>query len=578
MWNSSSTFTFNGGDDKENKSASISDADIPSQLSFINEQRAKLIAQEGLLLEKGLQSHDPDILIKAQSHWNDIQQRVDSNFKSTIIDPMGLSDGLGYKHKATSLSFGLLRRMSRTPLIRSIIGTRQAQISAFARPQSDRFEPGFIIRKKKDYYSEEEVELTSADKAERKRLTEFLLLGGEKKHKWHGDNFEMFLKKIVEDSLTLDQATFEVIRNRIGLPVKYLATDGATMRVATTYDEEKYDGSQGVRKHGYLPSYVQLIDGEVKAEYYPWELCFGVRNMSTDIYRNGYGRSELEDLIEIVTYMLSADTYNGKFFTQGSNPKGIIKISGNINTNRLAEFRQQWQSMVAGVMNAHKVPVLESDKMEWIDLQKNNTDMQFEQWQEYLLKVACSVYKISPEEIGFATSGAGGGNAMFESGTEARLKYSRDKGLIPLLKQIEYWINHWLIEPMNEDFEFAFVGYDADSKANELELDVKLVQNFVGWKEMRRKWGYKEELEEGDFPLSNAWIQRMGQIEMAQMGADEEGDDEMDWDSLDTGIDEMDDVEKSIERDPLQSILFADKENPLTQELIKFWNDEIVNT
>ena len=572
MWNSSFTFSYDTGDDNKKESASITDADIPSQLEFINQQRHKLQMQEGQLLEKGLGSVDPDVLIKANQHWKDIQERQDSNFKSTIIDPLGMNDGLGFKHKKTTLTNNTLRRMAKAPMIRSIIGTRQTQVGAFSRPQANRFQPGFMIRKKRDYYSEEDAELTSADKKERKRLTDFLLKGGDNRHKWHGDNFEMFLKKIVDDSLTLDAGTFEVIRNNFGEPVKYLATDGATMAVAASFDDENYKGVPKTKKFGYLPSYVQLIDGEVNAEYYPWELCYGVRNIGTDIFRNGYGRSELEDMIEIITYMLSADTYNGKFFTQGSNPKGIIKISGNVNTNRLAEFRQQWMSMVAGVGNAHKIPVLESDKMEWIDLQQKNTDMEFGKWQEYLLKVACSIYKISPDEIGFDVGSAGGGGSMFESGTEAKLKFSKDKGLIPLLKQIEYWINHWIIEPLNEDFEFTFVGYDADTKEKEIEMDLKLVESFVGHKEMRKKWGFNEEFEEGDFPLSNAWIQRMGQVEMAEMGDQgfEDGEDPSDWDNLDTEDDY--DLDEDMQKS-LKSIMLGESDNPMTNELIELWNE-----
>src|SRR5690606_17308189 len=86
----------------------------------------------------------------------------------------------------------------------------------------------------------------------------------------------------------------------------------------------------------------------------------------------------------------------------------------------------------------------------------------------------------------------------------------------PLLKQIEYWINYWIIEPLNEDFEFVFVGYNTDGKEKELDLDIKIVQNFGGWKEARKKWMDGKELEEGDFPLNNVWIQRQSQLEMQQ--------------------------------------------------------------
>lgn len=546
------------------------DESIPERLARINAQRSLLMEEEGILLEKGLNSYNPDVLIKAQAHWSDVQSRQSSGLKSTLLDPRELTDSLGYKNKPHSLSYQVLRRMSRIPLIRSIISTRQSQVSAFARPQSDRFSTGFVIRKRREYYATEQSQkITKEDQNEIRRITDFLLNGGDDSNKWHGDNFEMFLKKLVDDSLSLDQGTFEVVRNNKGIPVEYLATDGATFRIASTYDDDEgiVRGKRAEKKMGYLPSFVQVIEQEVVEEYYPWELCFGVRNLSSDIYRNGYGRSELEDLIEIVTYMVSADTYNGKFFTQGSNPKGIIKISGNVNTNRLAEFRQQWQSMVSGVMNAWKIPVLESDKMDWIDLQKSNVDMQFSTWQEYLLKVACSCYKIAPEELGFSVGNASSGGSMFESGAESRLKYSRDKGLIPLLKTLEYWINRWLVQPLNEDFEFAFTGYDVDGKEKELELDIKMVGSFVGHKEMREKWGYKRDFAEDDFPLNNAWIQRISQVEMTeqQNESTEFVDDEMDEEDEDYSMWE----EAGLEKGEIS-------ENPMQNDLKLWWKNNML--
>jgi len=513
---------------------------IPERLARISKDRNRLLAEEGVLIEKGLSSYDPDTLIKAQQHWNDVQQRESSNAKSTLIDPNEFNDSLGYKAKRNSLTFGMLRRMAMTPVIRAVITTRQAQVSAFASPQRSRFDTGFVVRKKGELYDTETKQPTTAELKEARMITKFLLNCGDERRKWHADNFDKFLKKLVADSLELDQGTFEIVRNLMGIPVEFFATDAATMRVASSYDDDEFQDRDIEEKFGYKPSYVQIIDGEPSAEYYPWELCFGIRNDSTNIARNGYGRSELEDLVNVVTWMLNGDDYNGKFFSQGAAPRGLIKVAGNVNQGRLQEFKQQWLAMISGVQNAWKVPVIESDKMEFIDLQKSNTDMQFGKWQEYLIKVACAVYKIAPEEAGFSLGNASGGGAMFESNNEARIKYSRDKGLKPLLKSIEFWINKYIVEAINDDFEFAFVGMDTDSKKDELDLDIKMVQNFGGYKEARTKWGLKAELEEGDFPLNQIYMQHLQQEQMAGMMEDNtefvEDDvdlDEEEWDNLD---------------------------------------------
>lgn len=257
-----------------------------------------------------------------------------------------------------------------------------------------------------------------------------------------------------------------------------------------------------------------------------------MRNTSTNIYRNGYGRSELEDLVEVVTWMLYGDSYNGKFFSQGSAPKGLLKVSGNVNSGRLQEFKQQWGAMMAGVGNAHKTPVIESDKMEWIDMQKSNRDMEFQKWQEYLIKIACSVYKISPDEIGF-TVGSGTARVSVDTGKSIaeKLAFSKDKGLRPLLKFIEAKINKYIINPLDQNYEFKFMGMDSEDEKTQVDLDIRKGSSFMGYKELRKKYGLPQELDKDDFIMSPTFLQyqqikMMGDPESNAAVDDEYGEDE----------------------------------------------------
>lgn len=554
-----------------NKSSINSEEDIPNRLSEIKQEKNRLIAEEGKLIEKGMESFNPDILMKAHSAWHDVQQKsTGDDSKSILLGPNDFNaNGLGFKTKQFTINPGTLRRIYRTtPVIKAIISTRQTQVSEFARPQRNRFQTGFRIRKKGDYFSDQEDELTDADKSRIKELTEFVLTGGDQKNSWYADNFDTFLKKLTADSFVLDSACFEIVRNKKGLPVKYFCVDGGTIFHSDSIDDEDYSGENKQDK-GYYPSYVQVIEGNVHAEYYPWELCFGKRNTTTDIYANGYGRSELEDLVSIITWMLYGDAYNGKFFTQGSAPRGLLKISGNVNRTRLNQFRHSWQSMVSGVDNAWKVPVIESDNMEWVDLQKSNADMQFGAWQEYLIKICCAIFKISPEEIGFASGSANSGNPFGKGGEEARLSYSKDKGLRPLLKSIEFWINKFIINPLDPDYEFVFMGIDQESEEKELDLLIKKVQNGMGYKEFRKKLGLPEELEEGDFPLNSVYIQMQSNLAMQQAvnGNTETVDEDSNevWDALDRN------VTKAI-----QYSIPGHQDNPMMTEALEFFSENIL--
>lgn len=487
------------------------------ELDNINGTKLALQQREQTLVEKALRSNDPNTLIQVKK-WFDVQKKDETDYKSLLFDPFYTYQSLGYREKPTSIAFQTLRNMYTAPIIKAIIGTRIEQVVNFSEPQTSDTNVGWMIRRKRNLFGEDNKELTDEDKKIIEYIVDFLLNGGTDSNYWDSDSFEDFLRKIVPDSLVLDQMTFEVVRNKVGRPREFFATDGATYRLLDP-DRVK-NNPEAVEINGFYPKYVQVINEVVEWDFYPWELCFGIRNPTTNIYRNGYGRSELEDLIKIVTWMLYADAYNGKFFSQGAAPKGILKLSGNINEARLQEFKQQWIAQITGVHNAWKTPVLESDKMEWIDLQKTNRDMEFTKWNEYLVKLCCAIYKIDPSEISLPLSGSvNQSSTLFEGNNKVRIEYSQEKGLKPLLKFLQSKINKWIIHPLHPDFEFVFVGVDLEDEDKILESDIKKLSNFEGLKEVRRRRGLPDKIDDDDIILNGIFFQYQAQKNMGGMGS-----------------------------------------------------------
>lgn len=471
------------------------------QLSNLDEQAQKLAIQKSLILKQALTSTDVDSIYKAQSYlnsqkansqgsnWlfnNNVQQKQGQQaHKSLIFDPFEVNTSQGFFNKTGQVSFELLRQMSRTPIINAIIVTRKDQVAEFCIPQVDKYSKGFVFKKVgkgKDYA------LTDQDKRKIDKLTQFLMNCADEEAIWDLDDFDAFIRKIIDDSLSLDQGCFEIVANNFGEPIQFLPVDAATIRIADSYDNVN-NTKLGEEKNGYYPSFVQVYQNRIYQEYYPWELCFGLRNPQTELRSNGYGKSELEILIGMVTAMLNADSYNQKFFSNGTAPKGalLVKNAGGVNKDKIAELRRDWYSTMAGVNNFHKTPVLDAEKIEWLDLQKTNRDMEFSKYQEYLIKVGCAVYKISPEEIGFPLQGTNGtGLLNSSSGNQEEKDYSINKGLKPLLKAVKTWINKFIVLPKTQgEFEFDFVGLDSeDSKAEEERL-TKAVTLYMTVDEVR---------------------------------------------------------------------------------------------
>ena len=374
--------------------------------------------------------------------------------------------------------------------------------------------------------------MTKRDEKIANSITDFIInCGGNSS--WVNDDFDTFIRKIVEDSLVYDQMTFECVRNRRGQLESFVATDASTFRIAdTAFDEDfknKFFDNRGAglflnnnifnsrkMENGYAPQYVQVYQNAVINEFYPWELCFGVRNPNTSIYSNGYGCSEMEELINIVTSMLWGDEYNRRFFSQGSAPKGLLRVKGGMNEQALQQFRQQWQAMISGVMQSWKTPVVDAD-VDWIDLQKNNRDMEYSSWMEYLIKQACAIYSIDPSEIGWDISRSGGNSGLFEGSQAERLQHSKDKGLYPMLKFIQRKINKYIVSQINPEFEFVFMGLNGMTVEQELEHDLKKLNSFMTINEIRRKYDLPEIEDIGEVVENSVFYQAYNAKKQAEM-------------------------------------------------------------
>jgi hypothetical protein len=508
-------------------------------------------------IEKALKSDDPTDLIRAQSDLFKMQgvaqKQKQFDQKAFFIDPLQFNANLGYKDKPYSLSYLTLKRMSKTPIINSILKTRKNQVADFAEPQENKYSTGFVIRKKPKFGQEQKM--TKHDRKIAVFIQDFLLKGSRSDN-WNNDDFDTFIRKIVEDSLIYDQMTFECIRKRNGELDSFRATDGATFRIADSYFAKDYLNPSfdkfgafvnmnknrtdwGEQIKGYWPTHVQVYQTNIVSHFYPWELCFASRNPSTSIWNAGYGVSELEELINVVTSLLWGDEYNRRFFSQGSAPKGLLRVKGNVNETALQQFKQQWQAMITGVMQSWKTPVVEAD-IDWVDLQKNNRDMEYSSWMEYLIKLCCGVYNIDPIEIGWDIS-RGSGDSLFGKSEKERLRHSKDKGLYPLLKFLQRKINKYIVDQLHPDFEFVFMGLNGLSISEELDMDVKKTNSFVTLNETREKYELPP-VEGGDIVLNPTYVQAKNaaamQAQQNQQGAgednynSEETDEDFDWDSF----------------------------------------------
>lgn len=535
------------------------------RLNELDAQQQKNAIERTLIIEKALRSGDVDTIFKAQKYaknnqalfgGGDQQMQRSDGMKSMVLDPFITAGSQGYFDKVGVLSYETLRAASRTPIIRAIINTRKDQIAEFCQPQPDKYSKGFVLEKV-GATPDDVDEMSDADKREMDALTKFIMSCGDTdddSDKWDPDaNFEVWVRKFMEDSLSLDQANTEIVTRKNFEPYLWRHVDAGTIRLADSYDNEN-NVHDAKKIRGYYPTHVQIYQGRVVAEYYPWEMIFGVRNPGTSLRTNGYGRAELEDLITTVTAMLNADAYNAKFFRNGSTPNGALLVKkGNLHPDKLKELSRGWNAMMTGVENSHKTAVLEAESIEWLDLHKNNRDMEYHLYQEYLIKLSCANFKISPEEVGFSIEGSNSSTLSGDSGKEEK-KYSQNKGLKPLLTNLAGWINKHIILPKtNGKWRLKFVGQEIESAKEEEERLIKAGAAYMEVNEIRKAKGLKP--KPGYDIILNPIISQQRQMQQEQQNQADEQQQEM--------------------NNPFLSEEDAN-ENPFTKGFLNWWEKEMV--
>lgn len=526
-------------------------------------------------LQSALSSNDTEELLKANLYLGEIN-KTSPHIQSVFFDPNDLAgNGKGFKDSKGVLSFSTLRRMGDIYIIRAIVNTRIEQVQNFLHFSEDEQKEGYTIRRKKSLFKEEkEDELSNEDKRKIENIVKFLENGGWNE-KWDNlDSFQEFVRKITFDSLTLDQLAFEVVRSRDWELKKFRAIDASLIRFLDTVDPRQREAFEEYRFKGYLPRYCMVWDDMIIRNpmtkepilYYPWELGFGIRNKTSNIRKNGYGTSELETLVEIITWILWGMSYNGLFFKQGSQPKGFINVkNANISPSTLNEFRQAWMQTMRGVENSHRVPVINGIDLEWIDLQKGNRDMEFNDWLKFLVIMSCSVYRIDPTELGFQFKDQA--QIFGQDGQKARLQHSREKGLKPILIFLENVITKYIVSELDEDFEFSFTGIEVEDEEAQVKLDAeKLEKGMVAMQDIFQKYSGRPLDPENDIIINQVY-QTAKQAEQQQQmyGASVPGESE------EAGVPND---EESFSENPFDKYKSFDN-NPILAEAINYYKTNL---
>jgi len=523
------------GNSMTNKAANVAfdgDAPEPERTEALGElQKSHMPSQSDLLPNDVVRAimtvaeaqYEDDMLksisdnpVPFPSTANRLKQR---GMQSVILDKWQVNVNGDWWDRPGGIPFDGLRMMvQQTPVLNAVIMTRQRQVQRFCRvAEKGNDMPGFEIR-----HIDRGHQLTAPEGKSIALLNRFIQnCGWEFKPRLrkslHRDSFAQFMSKSVRDSLVMDSAPIELEwkNNKLKGIDGFYAVDGATIRLCT---EDGYNGDDEIFA-------LQVVEGMITTAYTHEDLIYEPRNPRTDVSAAGYGISETELLIRVVTGYINAMSYNIKGFDSNSIPKGMLHLSGQYDDGDIKAFRRYWNAMVKGVNNAWSLPIMVSkDQESKASFEKFGVEfneMYFAKWMTFLTSIICAIYGMSPSEINFDSFSGGSSSPLSGSDTSEKLAASKDSGLRPLLAAYENTLSDFIVSEFSDNFCFRFTGLDPEDRQVKNEMR-KLVSTV---NEIRAEEG-KQKLAGplGDAPVNSSLIQPWMVINgIGQQQDDEEG-------------------------------------------------------
>lgn len=444
-----------------------------------------------------------------------------------------------YKTKLRLLPDEVLKRIAiQDDLVAAICTARSNQISAFGRPQPDRFSTGFKIEPEPglmERLSEEE----RADLQRRIAAAELKLMSCGETRGYKDQEaltFSQFLYMCARNACVFGRIAVESIYVQ-GLDGKrrfhsFRPIDAGTIfraapmkEAAQAVREQALHLLEQVKNKSLEPeryqndeyAWVQVISGR-PVQAFTAEECL-VHNFypTTDVELDGYPVTPLDTIIAAVTTHINITNHNKLYFQSGRAARGMIVIkSDDADDGIIKHIRQQFQASINSVGNAWRMPIFgvgTDDDINWYPIDNSSRDMEFQYLSDTNARVILSAFQMSPEELpGYAHLSRGTNNqALSESNNEYKLEAGRDVGIRPLLAQFQNFVNTQLLPLIDEELaktcSVKFVGLDVETAEKEsvrlqgdmaVHMTMDEVLEKVEKKPVGKQWG-------GQFLLNPQW-------------------------------------------------------------------------
>jgi hypothetical protein len=299
-------------------------------------------------------------------------------------------------------------------------------------------------------------------------------------------SFRSFTEPVVEDILVLDAGSIEKVRNLRGQIAQLWYVDGGEVKVAKYWDGEPEE-----------PRFFWYPEGAGRAVS-SWLNDNFVYIMSRPGTHRVVGLSTMEVLKLTIDAELGGSAYNARQVTSAA-PDGMIDLGEGVRSDQVEKFKTYWMSEIAG---KGAMAILGGSRgAKFLPFRQSNRDMQFVEWQNYLLRKVALVFGLSAQDLNSVADINRANAQVLQENTE-------DRGQRPLLGLVQDYFTREIV------WDEGFGGEDNNlsfrfTKLNQKEtLDNAKVQNTQtgglptrSVNELRKKDGLEPWGNEFDEPM-----------------------------------------------------------------------------
>lgn len=278
------------------------------------------------------------------------------------------------------------------------------------------------------------------------------------------DSWKTFIQPIVEDVLVLDAGSIEKERTLRG-GIAYLhQVDGGEMKVARFWD-----GDPDEPRYYWYPDAL----GRAQASFVNSDFIYIMMNPAT--YRV-VGLSPLETLKLTIDAELSGHAYNSRQ-VQNAAPDGMLDLGEAARPEQVEKFKGYWAAEVAG--RGAMAFIGGSKNAKFIPFRGSNRDMQFLEWQVYLVRKTAAVFGLTANDLGLGADINRANGEVLQENTE-------DRGLRPLLGLVQAHITQEVVQDRSNggpdnNLAFSFTSLNLKESLSRAQIN-RLALAGIPWK------------------------------------------------------------------------------------------------